>query len=389
MTESLRETFLLDPEITYLNHGSFGACPRPVFERYQELQRELELNPVSFVQAKTAGYLRNARRVLGEYLNTDANNLVFFPNPTHAANMVIRSLDLKPGDEILTSNYEYNAMNNTWEFYCERHGAKYIHQEFPLPVASSEEWIESLWEGVTEKTRMIFLSHITSPTALIYPIDEICRRAKEAGILTFIDGAHAVSQLDLDLDAMGCDYYTGACHKWLCSPKGAGFIYVEPKHQDTLLPIVISIGWEGSGKAPHNDDPPFIYYQQYQGTRDISAFLSVPAAIEFQKSHDWDSQRKRCHQLAVETQKQISKITGMAPLTDARLFGQFVTIPLPKGCSEKLNEVFAERKIVVPVFPLAQIDCDVIRVSYQAYNDEGDLERLVEALKFGLEQGIL
>ncbi len=384
MTESLRETFLLDPEIAYLNHGSFGACPRPVFERYQEWQRELEWNPVSFVQKKTAGYLRNARRVLGEYLHTDADNLVYFPNPTHAANMVIRSLDLKPGDEILTSNYEYGAMNNTWEFYCERSGARYIHQKFPLPAASSEEWIESLWEGVTEKTRMIFLSHITSPTALIYPIDEICRRAKEEGILTFIDGAHAVSQLDLDLDAMGCDYYTGACHKWLCSPKGAGFIYVSPKHQDALLPIVISFGWEGSGKAPHNDDPPFIYYQQYQGTRDISAFLSVPAAIEFQRSYDWELQRERCHQLAVETQKQIGKITGMAPLTDASLFGQFVTIPLPKGSSERLNEVFAERKIVVPVFPLAQIDCDVIRVSFQAYNDEGDLERLVEAVKYGL-----
>ena len=385
MTASLKEFFLLDPEVTYLNHGSFGACPQPVFERYQEWQRELEWNPVSFVQTKTAGYLQEARRVLGEYLHTDADNLVYFPNPTHAANMVIRSLDLKPGDEILTSNYEYGAMNNTWEFYCERRGAKYIHQNFPLPAASSEEWIEALWAGVTEKTRMIFLSHITSSTALIYPIEEICRRAKEAGILTFIDGAHAVSQLDLDLDAMGCDYYTGACHKWLCSPKGAGFIYAAPKHQDSLLPIVISFGWKGSGNASHNDDPTFIYYQQYQGTRDISAFLTVPTAIEFQQTHDWDSQRERCHQLAVETQKQIGEITGMAPLTDASLFGQFVTIPLPKGSSEKLKAVFAERKIVVPVFPLAQLDCDVIRVSYQVYNDEKDLEQLVEALKYGLK----
>lgn len=386
MTESLREFFLLDPEITFLNHGSFGACPKPVFERYQEWQRELEWNPVAFIQQKTEIYLKEARRALGEYIGTDGENLVYFPNPTHAANMIIRSLNLQPGEEILTSNYEYGAMDNTWDYYCSQTGARYIHQEFALPASSSDGWIEALWEGVTENTRMIFLSHITSSTALIYPIKEICERARKEGILTFIDGAHAPSQIDVNITDLGCDFYTAACHKWMCAPKGSAFVVVAPQHQNMVVPIVISRGWAGCEQALPNGSSPLVYYQEYQGTRDISAFLSVPAAIEFQASHNWEAQRKRCHQLAVETQKQICALTGMEPLTtaEAGLFGQLVTVPLPKGSCENLNKIFTARKIVVPAFPLAQMDFDVIRVSYQAYNDENDLDKLLEAIKVGL-----
>ncbi len=203
MVNSLRQEFLLDPEVTYFNHGGFGACPRDVFAIYQEWQRKLEWNPTEFVQYRTTDYLCEARKVLGAYLNTDANNLVYYQNPTMAANMVIRSLDLQPGDEILTSNYEYGAMDNTWEFYCQRTGAKYRHQTFPNPVHDPQEFVDALFAGVTERTKLIFFSHITSPTAIIYPAQAICDRARELGIPTFIDGAHAVAQIPVDLERIG------------------------------------------------------------------------------------------------------------------------------------------------------------------------------------------
>lgn len=383
MTASLREEFLLDPDVTYLNHGSFGACPREVFEAYQRWQRKLEWNPSDFIH-HTPEYMFQARADLGAYLNTDANNLIFFQNPTVAANMVMRSLELKPGDEILTSNYEYGAMNNAWEFYCERTGAKYIHQEFPMPVHDAQEFVDALFAGVNEHTKVIFFSHVTSPTAMIYPAEEICRRARELGILTFIDGAHAPAQIPVNLDALGCDFYVAACHKWMCTPKGSAFAYAAPHRHAMLVPIVISPGWNGCTFNPIPDGKsPLVHYQEYQGTRDVSAFLTVSTAIEYMKDHNWEAQRQRCHALALATQQRICGLTGMEPFSPPtwEFVGQFVSVPLPKGDLTLLAERLKARKIVVPVFPLAQIDLNCIRVSFQAYNDENDLDILLDVLR--------
>ncbi|NSW53888.1 MAG: aminotransferase class V-fold PLP-dependent enzyme [Anaerolineae bacterium] len=383
MTASLRDEFLLDPEVTYLNHGSFGACPRVVFDAYQRWQRKLEWNPSDFIH-HTPDYMLQARSDLGAYLHTDANNLIFFQNPTVAANMIMRSLDLKPGDEILTSNYEYGAMNNAWAFYCERTGAKYIHQEFPMPVHDPQEFVDALFAGVTERTKVIFFSHVTSPTAMIYPAEEICRRARELGLLTFVDGAHAPAQIPVDLDALGCDFYVAACHKWMCAPKGSAFAYAAPARHAMLVPIVISPGWNGCGFNPLPEGKSaLVHYQEYQGTRDVSAFLAVTDAIRYMEAQDWESQRQRCHALALETRRRICALTGMEPFSPPTwdFIGQFVAVPLPAGDLASLSARLTARRIVVPVFPLAQVGYNCIRVSYQAYNDERDMETLLEVLQ--------
>ena len=208
----LKQHFLLDPDIHFLNHGSFGACPRPVFEAYQEWQRRLERQPVLFLGRELVGYEHQARQALGEYLHAEADDLVFVPNVTHGVNIVARSLSLGPGDEILTTNHEYGACDNTWEYLCRKSGTHYIHQPLPTPLESDEEIVAQLWQAVTPRTRLIFLSHITSPTAMILPVGAICQRARQEGILTLIDGAHAPGQILVDLEAIEADFYTGNCH---------------------------------------------------------------------------------------------------------------------------------------------------------------------------------
>jgi isopenicillin-N epimerase len=207
--------FLLRPDITFLNHGSFGACPRPVFDRYQWWQRELEMQPVDFIGRRRTALLAQARAQLAQFAGTDADNLVYVPNATYATNIVARSLDLSPGDEVLSTDHEYGAAERTWRFTLAQRGATLITQPITLPITTTERFMEDLWAGVTSRTRVIFLSHITSPTALIFPVAEVCRRAREVGILTVVDGAHAPGQVDLSLDALGADFYAGNCHKWL------------------------------------------------------------------------------------------------------------------------------------------------------------------------------
>lgn len=215
---SLKDLFLLDPSVVFLNHGSFGACPRPVFEVYQNWQRELERQPVEFLGRRSTELMAVARAKLAAYLETDAGDVVYFPNPTTAISMVVRSLELKPGDEILTTDHEYGAMDRTWRFLCSQTGWKYVRREIPLPVTTHTELVEHFWAGVTDRTRIIFISHITSPTALTFPVRQICQRAHQAGILTIVDGAHAPGQIPTSLTDLGADIYTGACHKWFCPP---------------------------------------------------------------------------------------------------------------------------------------------------------------------------
>ena len=227
----MRDQFLLDPNIIFLNHGSFGACPKPVFERYQWWQRELERQPVEFLGRRHDDLLDAARARIADYLGAEADDLVFVTNATSGLNVIARSLVLQEGDEILTTDHEYGALNLTWDHVCAKVGARYVHHPIPLPVGDPADVVESFWSAVTPRTKAIFLSHITSPTALILPVTEICHRAREAGILTIIDGAHAPGQIPLDLTAMGVDIYAGNFHKWLCAPKGSGFLYVRPHLQ--------------------------------------------------------------------------------------------------------------------------------------------------------------
>ncbi|CAN5704539.1 aminotransferase class V-fold PLP-dependent enzyme [soil metagenome] len=371
----LRKEFLLDPTVTFLNHGSFGACPKPVFEEYQRWQRELEFQPVEFIGRRHDGLLEKARIDLAAYFNTAPDNLVYVPNATSGLNVIARSLPLERGDEILTTDHEYGALDMTWEWMCGKTGATYVKHHVPVPVTTHADFVESFWSAVTPRTKVIFLSHITSPTALIFPVKEICKRARAAGILTVVDGAHAPGQIPVDLTDLDVDIYSGNHHKWLCAPKGSGFLYVRPEHQEWVEANTISWGWRPGST--------FITRNEYQGTRDIAQWLSTPAAIRFQQEHDWDTVRARCHGLARLAREEISERFNQEPITPDQpdeWFAQMVTSVLPSTLDLEMakSRLYDEFRIEVPFGGL--FDLKWVRVSFQGYNDENDLDRLIEGL---------
>jgi isopenicillin-N epimerase len=373
VTNDLRELFLIDPDVVFLNHGSFGATPRVVFEEYQRWQAEVERQPVEFLGRRADTLLDNARAKLATYLDADVDDLVFVTNATSGLNVIARSFPLETGDEILSTDHEYGALDLTWDYLCGKAGAHWVRHHIPLPVTSHEEIVESFWSAVTPRTKIIFLSHVSSPTALILPIKEICARAREAGILTVIDGAHAPGHIPVDLKEIGADIYSGNCHKWLCAPKGSGFLHVRPEHHEWVESLTISWGWRGEST--------FVSRNQWQGTRDIAAFLSVPAAIEFQQKHNWDAVRSRCHDLARETRRAIDDLTGLEPISpdSPDWFAQMVACPLPiEDVVATKERLYNEFKIEAPLVEWQ--DKKMIRVSYQGYNDHDDLEKLMTAL---------
>lgn len=372
-----KDLFLLDPEVVFLNHGSFGATPRPVFEQYQTWQRELERQPVEFLGRRFAGLLREARSVLAAHVRTAAGNLVYVPNATTALNILARSLRLNPGDEILTTDHEYGAIDRMWRFLCGQTGACYRLVPVSVPVTTAEEIIEQLWAGVTPRTRVLFFSHITSPTALTFPVQELCRRARAAGLLSIVDGAHALGQVPLDLEAIGADFYTANAHKWLCAPKGSAFLYARPAVQALVEPLVVSWGDE----LPAATGSRFLDELQWTGTRDIAAYLAVPAAIRFCREHRWDDLRARCHALACEAREEIATLTGLPQICpdSADWFAQMVTVPLPPCDGPRLQvDLYEKFHIEVPVMEWQ--GRQYLRVSIAAYNSRQDLEQLYEAL---------
>ena len=327
--------------------------------------------------------MAEARAALAAFVGAAPDEVVYFPNPTTAINMVARSLALGPDDEILTTDHEYGAMDRTWRFVCGKTGARYVRHAMPVPVTTAEDFVEAFWAGVTERTRVIFISHLTSPTALIFPVEAICRRARAAGILTVVDGAHAPGQLPLRLAEMGVDIYTGACHKWLMAPKGAAFLYVRPEVQPRLEPLVVSWGWESETPGPS----PFIDFHEWQGTRDLAAFLTVSAAIRFQAEHGWEQVRVACHALTSETRARVNALTGLGSLCpdSPAWFGQMATIRLPPVDSAALKaRLYAEYRVEVPL--IWWNEADFVRVSFQGYNTRADLETLLGALEALLPQ---
>ncbi len=368
---TLRDEFLLDPDVTFLNHGSFGATPRAVFERYQEWQRELEREPVLFLARRLDGLLAEARTALGEYLDADPEDLVFVPNATAGVNIAAWPLGLQRGDEVLSTNLEYGALDLTWEHVCGDFGARYVRRPIPLPVPGDDEVVETIWAGVTERTRVLFVSHHTSSTALTLPVAELCRRARERGIVTVIDGAHVPGHLPLSIRELDPDFYAGNCHKWLCAPKGAGFLYVRRELQPTVHPLLISWGYDTDGAS-------FVVRHERQGTRDPSAYLTVPYAIEWQASRDWHHVRERCHELARRAAAELG-LAPVVPGTQHGRYGQMVSLRLPDDAPADLQErLFAEHRIEIPVSDRERPR--LIRASFQGYNDGEDLERLKTAL---------
>lgn len=374
----MKDLYLLDPDITFLNHGSFGACPKPVFDAYQNWQRKLENQPVQFMAIDVYEHLALARNKLGAFIGCDGDDLFFIPNATTAVNTIIRSLDLGPGDEVLSTNHEYGSLIRAWEWVAKEKGFHFIQHEFPLPLKTHEDFIEDFWESVTANTRIIFVSHITSSTGLIFPAEEICSRARKDGILTIIDGAHVPGQLALDITAMDPDVYTGACHKWLSAPKGSTFLYVKNDLQSLIKPLIISWGEAGDDPGPSQ----FLKDNQYQGTRDPSAFLAVPAAIDFQKEHNWNTVKKSCRELNRRTRDRAYKIIHTDPIcpNTEEWLGQMASVEVDVNNEQALKDTLLETyKIEIPVFTWQEKT--LLRFSFNAYNDEHDADVLIGALK--------
>jgi isopenicillin-N epimerase len=348
----VKDLFLLDPAVVYLNHGSFGACPRPVFEEYQRLQLELERQPVEFLalERRFPALIDEARRVLAAYVGADAGSLAFAPNASAAVNAVVRSLDLGPGDEVLLGEAEYGGMEILWDYVRRRTGVTIVRAPF-----------EELDPG--RKTRVVFCSHIEWSSGRVNDVAPLVARARAAGALSIVDGAHAPGQIDLDLDALGADVYAGNCHKWLCAPKGSAFLYVRAGAQELIDPAVVSWDWL-DGAAFHER-------HRWQGTRDPAAYLAAPAAIAFQAEHDWPEVRRRCHTLLAALELPFEPLAGEY----VQMRGFRVEHPDPPALKQRLYD---EHRIEVPVFETRQ--GWVLRVSVQAYNDEADLAALAAAL---------
>ena len=345
----MRDLFLLDPEVTFLNHGSFGAAPRAVFERYQTWQRELEREPVDFIMRRLGPLLEEARAELGGFVGARGDDLTFVQNATTGVNMAARALDLKPGDEVLTTNLEYGACVLTWQRLC----------------TLMQAGVDELFEHVTERTKAVFVSHITSETALLLPVEEIVARARQLGLTTIVDGAHAVAQVDLDLDALGADFYAGNCHKWLCAPKGAGFLHVRPEWQERVDGVITSWGYE--------EPATFISRTEKQGSRDSSAYLTVPAAIEFAREHD---DRERCVALCREARRDLCDLLGTEPIAPDSMVLQMASVRLPEPDADLNRRLFERHKVEIPV----SHDGTLLRISIAPYNDRADVDRLLAAL---------
>jgi isopenicillin-N epimerase len=351
----VREHFLLDPTIVFLNHGSFGACPRPVFEAYQAFQRELERQPVEFLalERRFPELLDGARVQLAAYVGADPDNIAFTPNASTALNAAIRSLPLGPGDELLLGDDEYGGMEILCEFVARRTGATLVRR----PFAQLEP---------RPRTRAVFCSHVEWVSGRVNELAPLLAAARDVGAVSIVDGAHAPGQIPLALDELAPDVYSGNCHKWLCAPKGSAFLYVRPEVQPSIDPLVVS--WDfGDGNAFHQ-------LHRWQGTRDPSAYLAVPAAIDFQAEHDWPRVRECCHALLAAARDRLS----LEPLTDD--FVQMLGFRLPAGTDGRQlkRRLYEEHRIEVPVVerPYGW----TLRVSVQAYNDEADLDALVAAL---------
>ena len=348
----MKRLFLLDPEVVYLNHGSFGACPRPVFDAYQRFQRELERQPVEFLalERRLPGSLDEARNALAAYIGADPANVSFATNTTTAINTVVRSLALEAGDEVAMGDEEYGGMERMWDYVARRTGARIVRAPF-----------DEIEPG--RRTRVVFCSHIEWSTGRINDVAALCERARAAGALTIVDGAHAPGQIDLDLDSLGADVYAGDCHKWMCAPKGSAFLYAAPDAQKLIEPLIVSWDW-ADGAAFHE-------LHRWQGTRDPSAFLAVPAAIDFLAEHDWPRVRERCHGLLAAAD------LGLPPLTEdfAQMRGYRVEHDDPAALKRRLYD---EHRIEVPIVETRA--GWVLRVSVQAYNDAADLAALRDAL---------
>ena len=370
----------LDPAVTYLNHGAFGAAPRAVLERQTELRRHLETNPAKFFEHDLPGLLGGARSRLAAFLGADPAQMAFVPNASTGVNAVLRSLAFDPGDEILITSHGYGAANNAAGYVANRSGATLVTAQVPMPIAHPHEVIDAVLATVTPATRLALIDHVTSATAVVFPVTEIVTALHDRGVRVLVDGAHAAGMLDLDVPAVGADFYTGNCHKWMCAPKGAGFLWVKEPAADEVVPVVV--GWGRSSVPPGKSQ--FHADFDWVGTVDPTAYLAVPTAIDLLESlhpGGWHGLRMHNHDLVCcGRDLALAALGATAPVAEAML-GSMAALPLPPQVGRgTLERLLAERGIVAPVTTGASPEDRWLRISAQVYNSLPDYERLASAL---------
>ncbi|MEP0872204.1 aminotransferase class V-fold PLP-dependent enzyme [Trichocoleus desertorum AS-A10] len=370
----------LEPDVTFLNHGAFGACPKPVLEVQQQFRLRLEQQPLRFLAQDLEGLLDSVRQVLAEFVGADPLDLVFVSNATTGINTVLRSLHFTPDDELLTTNHEYNACRNALDFVAARSGAQVVVAEIPLPIQSPQQVIEAVVAKISPKTRLALLDHVTSQTGLVMPIQALVRELSQRGIDTLIDGAHAPGTIPLSLPTIGATYYTGNCHKWLCAPKGAAFLYVQRDRQAQIRPLTISHG----ANSPRTDRSRFRLEFDWPGTYDPSAYLSVPTAIEFLGGllpGGWPELMARNRAKALAARKVLCEALNVSPPCPDEMIAALAVVPLPDGSYQALQtSLLNQYGIEVPIVPWPGGQKRLVRVAAQIYNTVSQYEYLAQAL---------
>lgn len=384
----------LDPAVTFLNHGSFGACPEPVLEAQRAIRDRMEAEPVRFMSGDLQGLLDAARHEVAAFLGADPDGLAFVSNATTGVNIVLRSLAFEPGDELLTNDHEYNAVINAMRAVADRDGARVVIARIPFPIKSPAEARDAILQAVTPRTRLVLVSQVTSPTALILPVAELVAELNRRGIDTLVDGAHAPGMLPLNLDTLGAAYWTGNGHKWLCGPKGAAVLWVRADRLERIHPLVVS---HGANEQLTNRSR-FRAEFDWTGTADPTAFLALPEAIRWMAAsapggRGWPAIMAANHALAIAGRDRIAAALGVAPPAPDSMLGAMAALPVPglrddDDAAALGRALELEDRIQVPVggwpIPAARVGHDpeqiLIRISAQRYNEPADYDRLAEAL---------
>jgi len=378
----------LDPTVTFLNHGSFGACPRAVLEEQTRLRDRMEAEPVRFLSRELEGLLDRAREALGAFVGAAADDLAFVPNATSGVNTVLRWLDLGAGDEVVATDHTYNACRNALNTTGARAGARIVVATLPFPVASPEQVLEAVLSRVGPRTRLALIDHVTSPTGLVLPIERLIRELAARGVDALVDGAHAPGMVPLDLRTLGAAYYTGNCHKWICAPKGSGFLYVRRDRQKGVRPLVISHG----ANSPRADRSRFRLEFDWVGTADPTAYLTVPEAIRYMGSllpGAWPALMAHNRATALAARGRLCAALGVPSPAPDSMIGSLAALPLPEGFGPAQVDgerdplqiaLFDRFGLELPVFTWAALASRILRVSAQLYNSAADYERLCEAL---------
>jgi len=379
----------LDPEVVFLNHGSFGACPRVVLEAQQQWQRRLEREPVLFLHRELEQHLDAARAALAQFVGCQSDDLAFVTNATAGVNTVLRSLVFGPEDELLVTDHEYNACRNALDLLSQRTGARVVVAALPFPLKDSQQVVDAVLAYASKKTRLLLIDHVTSPTGIVLPVEKIAAQMKERGVDVLVDGAHAPGMLPLQIEKLGAAYYTGNCHKWLCTPKGSALLWVRRDKQPLIRPLTISHG----ANSPRTDRSRFRLEFDFTGTCDPTPWLCVPTALQFLGSllpgGIAELQRSN-HELAVRNRDKLCKAVGTEPPAPAAMLGSLASVllrpsdapPAPPHGLDPLQVALWERhRIEVPVMRWAQPKLRMLRISPQAYNSDAQYDFLADAVR--------